>query len=56
MCGRGNDLELNSGVEPWRAGSMNSQGDEALLPLETFWRNGRWYLLVPLIAKPATLN
>lgn len=24
-----------------------SQGDEALLCLETFWRNGRWYLLFP---------
>lgn len=24
-----------------------SQGDEALLCLETFWRNGRWHLLFP---------
>ena len=25
----------------------SSQGDEALLCLETFWRNGRWHLLFP---------
>jgi hypothetical protein len=25
----------------------SQQGDEALLCLETFWRNGRWHLLFP---------
>jgi hypothetical protein len=31
--------------------SWSQQGDEALLCLEMFWRNGRWHLLFPHVAR-----